>query len=179
MKQQSKPIKAKPQAPDESSSFPWLGIDVREGVLLEIMKVADLLTRVGASDLFSDGLSQAQFNILMILKRHGKRGMSQKDIGETLVSTKGNVSIHIGNLTRMGHVRRKTSQEDRRKQVVTLTAKGQRVLAALEPRYLEQIEVLTRPFSGDQLEAAAGFLATMQAHCEAVLSGAVDTPADD
>ena len=104
---------------------------IRERVLLRILKVADMLTRIGDMSVFGAKLTQPQFNILMVLRRLDRNGVSQKEILGHLVSTKGNVSIHIANLVRKGFVRKKTSKTDARANVITLTAKGRRVLDML------------------------------------------------
>ena len=103
-------------------------IAIGEKAVLDILRVADMLIRIGNSKVFRKTLTQAQFNILMVLKRHGQQGMSQKDILGNLVSTKGNISIHIGNLEKKGFIRRKTSKQDARRHVITLTAKGKGIL---------------------------------------------------
>jgi DNA-binding MarR family transcriptional regulator len=144
---------------------------IGETTVLQILRVADLLTRVGDSTVFHKELTQAQFNVLMILKRHGEGGMSQKDILAKLVCSKGNVSIHTANLTRMGYIRKKISQTDSRVNVITLTAKGRRVLAHLEPRYLQQLNDVTRDLPREQAERVVELLAHLEEKCHAALGG--------
>ena len=146
---------------------------IGEKTVLQILRVADLLTRVGDSNVFQKELTQAQFNVLMILKRHGDGGMSQKDIREKLVCSKGNVSIHTANLARMGYVRKQTSKRDSRVNVITLTAKGRRVLAHLEPGYLQQLNDVTRDLPREQAERVVECLAHLEAKCHAAL-GSMD-----
>jgi DNA-binding MarR family transcriptional regulator len=150
--------------------------DSGEATVLIILRIADLLTRIGDSKVFGKVLTQAQFNILMILKRHGQSGMSQKAILEHLVSTKGNVSIHITNLARMGHIRKKTSRLDGRMNVVRLTAKGKRMLGALEPKYLRHLKEITDQLPSKQTEAAMEVLNYLHDKCTMTLSGAGASP---
>ncbi|MFW6152437.1 MAG: MarR family winged helix-turn-helix transcriptional regulator [Verrucomicrobiota bacterium] len=142
---------------------------VPESLVLQVIRVADLLTRVGDARVFGEKLTQPQFNVLMILKRHGREGMSQKDIADYLVWTKGNVSIHVTNLVRMGYVRRKSSRSDARANVITLTARGRRVLADLEPRYMEQIERLSENLPSQQARTAIEVLSKLGGKCEVML----------
>jgi MarR family 2-MHQ and catechol resistance regulon transcriptional repressor len=143
--------------------------DIGETTVLQILRVADLLTRIGDSKVFGKELTQAQFNILMILKRHGQNGMSQKEIMGYLVSTKGNVSIHITNLARMGYVRKKTSKIDSRRNVITLTAKGRRMLQELEPRYIRHLREITDDLPREQAESTIALLNQLMGKCEYTL----------
>ena len=146
-------------------------VDVGEATVLQILRVADLLTCIGDSKVFGRDLTQAQFNVLMVLKRHGNGGISQKDILESLVSTKGNISIHITNLGRLGYIRKKNSKADSRMNVITLTANGRRILADLEPKYLQHLKEITDDLRPDQAEAAMDLLKHLQQKGETALAG--------
>lgn len=145
-------------------------VDVGEYTVIQILRVADLLTRIGDSKVFGKELTQPQFNILMILKRHGNGGISQKDILEKLVSTKGNVSIHISNLEKKGYVRRKVSKRDSRLNVITLTSKGERTLSELEPKYVQQLRMVTDDLPREQAEVAIALLDRLVGKCKEVFS---------
>ena len=142
------------------------GADINEAAVLQILRVADLLTRIGDTQVFGKALTQAQFNVLMVLRRHGHGGgISQTDILEKLVSSKGNVSIHITNLSRMGYVRRKTSKRDSRMNVITLTAAGRRILEDLEPKYAAHLKEITGDLSDKDVETALAVLSHLQERC--------------
>ena len=94
--------------------------------------------------LFGSGTSQSQFNVLMILSHDDPTGITQNAIARRLVTTKGNLSQHLSHLEEQGLVRRRPGARDRRENIVSLTAKGRRRLAALEPRYREQVASLFR-----------------------------------
>ncbi len=141
-----------------------------EATVLQIIRVADLLTRIGDSKVFDKDLTQAQFNVLMVLARHGEGGMSQKGILAKLVSSKGNVSIHIRNLTELKYVKTKTSPSDSRMHEITLTAKGRRVLAEVEPRYVRHLREVTGDLSSDEARAALQLLDHLQQKCRATLN---------
>ena len=149
--------------------------NIGEATVLQILRVADLLTRIGDSKVFGKELTQAQFNVLMVLKRHGNEGISQKGILASLVSTKGNVSIHVTNLARMGYIRKKTSKADRRMNEITLTAMGRRILAALEPPYVQHLQAITDDLPLQQVEVAMALLKQLQEKCQATLAVS-DTP---
>jgi DNA-binding MarR family transcriptional regulator len=146
--------------------------DVGEATVLQILRVADLLTRIGDLKLFGKTLTQPQFNILMILKHYGQDEMSQKEIMEYLVSTKGNLSIHVKNLVLMGHIRKRTSKVDTRMNTITLTAKGKRVLAALETKYIEHLQKITNKLSSSKARVTLEVLDYLHDRCTAELHDA-------
>ena len=151
-------------------------VDIREATVLQIVRVADLLNRIGDLKVFGKDLSKAQFNVLMVLKRHGNDGMSQKNILETLVSTKGNISTHMTNLGRLGYIRKKTSKVDSRMNVITLTAKGRRILERLEPKYVEHLKAITGSLPASQAEMAMTVLNYLREKCNATLRGSDAEP---
>jgi len=143
--------------------------DIGEATVLQILRVADLFTRIGDSKVFGKELTQPQFNVLMVLKRHGVGGLSQKDILGKLVSTKGNISIHLTNLARRGYLRRKSSKTDSRMNEITLTAKGRRILADLEPKYVHHLTRITVDLLPKQVEMMLEILKNLQNKCEVAL----------
>lgn len=110
-----------------------------EEALLGLLRTTEMVHQHSRRTLFSDGISQAQFNILMILSHDAKAGISQNAIAGRLVTTKGNLSQHLAQMEADDLIRREPGAADRRLSIVTLTAKGRRQVARLEPRYREQI----------------------------------------
>ncbi len=143
--------------------------DIGEITVIQILKVADLLLRIGDAHVFTGDLSQAQFNILMILKRYGKDGMSQKDILSRRVSTKGNLSIHITNLLKKSYITRRISKTDNRLHEIRLAAKGRRLLEKLEPKYFKKIRELTDELSEGAAAKTLLLLTHLQAKCGELL----------
>jgi len=154
--------------------LPDAKVDERETAVLYILRVADMLNRLGDTRVFGKEISQAQFNILMILKRHGQEGMSQKEILANLVSTKGNVSIHIRNLLKKGYVLKKTSKHDGRLHVIKLSARGRRILESVEPKYLEQLRVVVEDLPASQAETLVDLLEGLRLNCARALDGSSD-----
>lgn len=149
-------------------------IGAGERAVLEIVKASELFARVGTTCVFDKGLSQARFNILIILKYYGHGGISQKQMLERMVSTKGNLSMHVKNLAAEGYIRKKTSKSDGRQDTITLTAKGARALSRMEPEYMRHVEQLTGDLSRDSAEHMVSLLQSLQAKCRAILGAAED-----
>lgn len=155
------------------------GQSLGEATLLKILRVADLLIRIGDTKVFGKDLTQAQFNILMILKRIGGREVSQKEIVEKIVSTKGNVSIHIANLVRQGYIRKKVSNRDSRMNSIILTAKGKQALERLEPLYLYHIKQITEGLPHKQTQQALDILEHLHQQCCAALGMPIVSNSED
>ena len=143
----------------------------RESAVLEILRVADLMTRIGNAKVFGKRLTQAQFNVLMVLKRNGNGGMSQKDILQKLISTKGNLSIHISNLTKMGLIRKKKSPHDNRMHEITLTDAGHQILDELEPLYMQHLNEIIRVFPPEDAAKVKEVLGRIEQKCREMLAG--------
>lgn len=148
-------------------------IDPGEQAILEIIKTAELFTRVGNTRVFDRELSQAKFNILLILKYEGSDGMSQKEILERMISTKGNLSIHISNLEKDGYIRRQASKEDMRHDVIKLTAKGGRALDGIEPEYERHVRTMVEGLSSEKAMGLVMQLKTLQEKCRELLDAEV------
>ena len=146
----------------------------QEQVVIDIIRTSELLSRVGNACVFNNGLSQAKFNILIILKYYGV-GVSQKDILGRMVSTKGNLSTHIKSLAADGYIRRKTSKADKRHDTISLTPKGDRVLKSIEPQYISHVNELTRGQSNASAEHVIEILENIQNECRTMLNPANET----
>jgi len=122
-----------------------------EEAVLGLLRTTEMLHQHARRTLFCDGLSQAQFNIMLILEHESEQGVSQKAISERLITSKGNTSQHIAHLEARKLIRRSAAPEDRRRNTVVLTAKGRRAVTELEPRYREQVAEVFRGLSKSEL----------------------------
>lgn len=83
------------------------------------------------------GLTESQFGTLEALYFLGP--MCQKEIGEKLLVTGGNMTMVIKNLEKRGVVTRQQDQDDRRQFIVSLTPKGQQLVTEIFPRHAQNI----------------------------------------
>jgi len=65
--------------------------------------------------------------------------MSQKLLGEKLLCSESNVTVVVGNLEARGLVTRQGHEQDRRKVMVHLTGKGQKLVAQAFPKHVKLI----------------------------------------
>lgn len=83
------------------------------------------------------GLSESQFGALEALYYLGP--MCQKEIGEKLLVTGGNMTMVLGNLEKQGLISRERDEADRRQMVVSLTDKGRQLIGELFPQHAQNI----------------------------------------
>ena len=76
----------------------------------------------GALLLESQGLTHGQFGTMEALFHLGP--LCQRELGEKLLRSGGNLTMVIDNLEKKGWVRRERQPDDRRKVLVSLTPKG-------------------------------------------------------
>jgi MarR family 2-MHQ and catechol resistance regulon transcriptional repressor len=83
------------------------------------------------------GVTESQFGALEALYHLGS--LHQRDLGEKLLRSSGNITMVVDNLEKRGLVRRERGTEDRRFVTVHLTEPGRRLIAGLFPRHLANI----------------------------------------
>ena len=94
-----------------------------------------------ATDFFSSyELTDVQFHLMMLLSHHGgDEGLSQARISELMMVNRANVTGLIDRLEKIGMVQR-TAAEDRRYNMIQLTAKGRNLLEKLDPAYGKEVQ---------------------------------------
>jgi MarR family transcriptional regulator, organic hydroperoxide resistance regulator len=120
----------KPQHPE----LPVLNEDPRAWevkVWVSLARVSTLLERRFAQALAAHGLSLSQFDVLATLW-HGE-GITQQELAERLLVTKGNVVGLIDRVSAAGWVERRCDPEDRRANRLYLTDAGRTLLSNVFP----------------------------------------------
>lgn len=98
---------------------------------IKLMRAAESVTRRTHRHLAATGLTFSQFAGLDALYHLGP--LSQREIGQKILRSSGNITLVIDNLEKRGLVRRKRNKVDRRFFIVHLTDKGERLMNSLFP----------------------------------------------
>ena len=104
---------------------------------IKLIRAAESLNvrvKVSLSDV---GLTESQFNILDALLHLGS--LSQKDLGNKLLKSGGNITMVVDNLEKRGLVKRERGKEDRRYFTVHLTKQGKQLIEKIFPFQIEAI----------------------------------------
>ena len=112
------------------------GFDLTEHeTLLNIYYTAALLKK--RADVFfrTFGLTDVQFNVLMLLTHHsgGEGGLSQAQLSDMMLVNRANITTLIDRMEKAGLVIRTSVSNDRRTNIIKLTANGKKLFAKADP----------------------------------------------
>jgi DNA-binding MarR family transcriptional regulator len=119
------------------------GFDVVEHeAMLNIYYTAGLLKK--RADVFfkTFGLTDVQFNVMMLLSEQGgpEGGLSQAQLSDMMLVNRANITTLIDRMEKAGFVVRTNISADRRTNIIKLTGKGKKIFAKAEPLYMEQVQ---------------------------------------
>ena len=98
---------------------------------VKLMRAAESVTARTHRHLSSTGLTISQFAVLEALYQLGP--LSQREIGQKILRSSGNITMVIDNLEKNGLVRRERNEADRRFFIVHLTDKGYNLINNIFP----------------------------------------------
>lgn len=113
----------------------------RHEALLNIVLTGNVIWTLSGAFFSPLGLTEAQYNILIVLKLE-KRRLTQVEIGERLISSRANITLILDKMEAKGFVKRERIENDRRVLMVDLTAKGRKLVDAVENQYVAEVERL-------------------------------------
>lgn len=91
-----------------------------------------------ARHLSEANLTVSQFGTLEALLHLGP--LNQRELGQKLLKSGGNITLVIDNLQKNGLVEKKTDPSDRRAVIISLTGKGSDFIEDFFPQHLEKIK---------------------------------------
>jgi len=98
---------------------------------VKLMRAAESVTARTHRHLSSTGLTVSQFAVLEALYQLGP--LSQREIGQKILRSSGNITMVIDNLEKNGWVRRERNEVDRRFFIVHLTDNGYNLINKIFP----------------------------------------------
>ncbi len=102
---------------------------------IKLIRAADSLTERTHRHLAEVDLTISQFGVLEVLLHLGP--MCQKELGEKLLKSGGNITVVVRNLEKRGLIRRTRHEENRRYVTVELTTPGRALIKKVFPRHVE------------------------------------------
>jgi len=129
------------------------------GLVGRVLVLADQLQRSVDAALAKHSLTLGLFDILATLRRNGKRGgMTPGQLLKSVVLSSGGLTSRLDKLEAAGLLERADDPDDRRGVVVTLTAKGRRVIDAATATRFEEAKRSLPPLASDDRQALEGML---------------------
>ena len=98
---------------------------------VKLMRSAESITTRIHKHLASTGLTLSQFAVLDALFHLGP--LYQREIGQKLLRSSGNITMVIDNLEKRGYAKRERKKEDRRFMLVRLTDEGSKLISKVFP----------------------------------------------
>lgn len=116
--------------------------------LLNIYYTASCLKKRAGKFFQRFGLTDVQFNLIMLLhyQSSNKGGLSQACLSNMMLVNRANITSLIDRMEKSGLVVRTTTPEDRRYNVVKLTAYSRKLLAQVEPLYAKEVKKIMAAF---------------------------------
>lgn len=114
---------------------------VEHEAMLNVYYTASLLKKK-ADDFFKKfGLTDVQFNVMMLLTYQSGRdeGLSQAQLSKMMLVNRANITSLIDRMEKAEMVVRTDAADDRRYNIVKLTAKGKKLFAKVEPSYEKMV----------------------------------------
>ncbi len=132
-------------------------------VVLNIIFTGTLLAKEGQRVFRPFGLTLAQFNVLMLLKRQSVDGrINQTTLGKMMLVNRSNITGLVDRMEEAGLVRRTDDPEDRRVHYVEMTETGDRVLEEVHKTYFSRIEEIMSVLSGNEHKFLSSMLESVR-----------------
>ncbi|MEO1022275.1 MAG: MarR family transcriptional regulator [Bacteroidota bacterium] len=104
---------------------------------IKLMRASESVSSRLSRHLSEHNLTISQFGVLEALLHLGS--LNQKELGQKLLKSGGNITLVIDNLQKRGLVERKTDPNDGRAYLIHLTKKGSEFISTFFPMHLEKI----------------------------------------
>ena len=129
------------------------------GLVGRVIVLAEHLQRSVEEALAEHRLTLGQFDILATLRRAGpKGGLTPTALLRSVVLSSGGMTSRLDKLEASGLIERQPDPTDRRGVVVSLTAKGKKVIDAATATRFREAERSLPPLSADQREVLTDLL---------------------
>jgi DNA-binding MarR family transcriptional regulator len=153
----------------ERSEEPMLN-PVALGAYFALIEVSSLVRHAVEQQLRDAGdLSYVQFQLLATLGDAPTGSRRMTDLADGVVYSRSGLTYQVGLLERAGLVTRSPSEEDERGITVTITAAGQRVLAAVFPGHVGLLRQLVFDSLGpDDVDDLAHVLTKVRDHMRTI-----------
>jgi len=129
--------------------------------LLNIVRTAQVLAKHGQVFFQRYDLTEAQYNVLIVLKLEG-RPLTQVELGDRLVVSRANITALLDKLEKKGWVRRCTVDGDRRVFEILLTEAGRKTVDTVEPLYLKEVRHCMRGLESGECRRLSETLAVVR-----------------
>ena len=110
--------------------------------LLNTYFTASCLRKKAGELLRPFGVTDVQFNLMMLLKYQGgsEEGLNQAQLSNMMLVNRANITSIIDRMEKANIVVRTPAPSDRRSNIVKLTTRGKKLIDQIEPFYTEEVK---------------------------------------
>lgn len=127
-------------------------LSIEKRTVLNIMFTQNLIADAFNEILKSFDLSVEQFNVLRILRGQKGKPANMCVIQERMIAKTSNTTRLVDKLLLKGLVNREVCEQNRRKMEITITEKGMKLLAELDPKIEAHEALFANNLSSEELE---------------------------
>ena len=125
--------------------------DPSHEVALAIVLTSEMLTKEADRLLRGFGLTEAQFNVLMLLAfQAGPEGISQTKLSRMLLVNRANVTGLVDRMERDGLIERASEPGDRRMRMIRMTPRGKDLLEKAVQPYVAKVDGIVSGLSSKE-----------------------------
>jgi DNA-binding MarR family transcriptional regulator len=117
--------------------------------LLSLLVAANTMNDLMDGVCETHGITRPQYNVLRILRGVHPQGHPRCEIARRMIERAPDVTRLVDRLQRRGLVRRTRGDTDQRQALTSITAKGLRLLEAMEPTIESHTQTLLRKLNDD------------------------------
>ena len=110
--------------------------------LMELVKTTMLLKKTGDRFFKGHGLTQSQFNVLMVLKYDAPQGCTQSELSRLMLVNRADMSGLVRRMEKQGLVERADTPKDERAWTVKVSRRGKTLLQTIEPAYYQKVRLV-------------------------------------
>jgi len=125
-----------------------------------ILATAKVIRRVGLRVFSDEGITDPQFQALMLLVDEGP--MLMRKVSDELLVSPANITGIVDRLEEKGLVRRTPGKGDRRATIIEITPKGKALYERVAVKKAAMLQVALRMFTKDELMTLHGLLEKFQ-----------------
>jgi DNA-binding MarR family transcriptional regulator len=140
------------------------GEELRVRLWVQLLRTFSLMQRKISLVLAADGLTIAQFDVMATLQ--WAEGITQQELAQKLLVTKGNVCGLIDRLEQSGWVERRADSSDARARRLFLTTEGHRKIEAALPKHNAEVLSITTTLSDHESCTLRGLLWQLESQIE-------------
>jgi DNA-binding MarR family transcriptional regulator len=126
--------------------------------LLSTYYTASRLRKTAGEFLRPFGLTDVQFNLMMLLRHQSGPGggLNQAQLSHMMLVNRANITSLVDRMEKAGLVTRTAAASDRRYNIIRLTGRAKELLAKIEPLYADEVrKIMAALLEAEQKELIA------------------------